>query len=159
MREFKFRAWYKEPICEMIYFDNISCEPTDDGNPKMVFFSDHPKTYLCSADVMQYTGLKDKNGKEIYEGDIITYDSLMDINGYGLGVIEWYKAWFTVDFIGSFRDVPLSPEEGSNPCEYCGMCKYRHWSLNMTEECEVIGNIHQDIHLLDNTERKGVGLR
>lgn len=50
MREIKFRLWDGEVMGEIKYMKL----PINDGGPI----------------VMQYTGLKDKNGKEIYEGDI-----------------------------------------------------------------------------------------
>jgi len=59
VREIKFRAWNKE-------------------NKKMDYFHlTHGDSYGIGGDIfpeyeiMQYTGLKDKNGKEIYEGDIM----------------------------------------------------------------------------------------
>lgn len=64
-REIKFRAW-NEKHKEMVYWDGFF-EIDDD----YCCAGDHPIYNLSEVPVMQYTGLKDKNGKEIYEGDII----------------------------------------------------------------------------------------
>ena len=61
MREIKFRAWNKEKE-EMIYFGLFD---TDEG------YHIQTQTMLEELPIMQYTGLKDKNRKEIYEGDIV----------------------------------------------------------------------------------------
>lgn len=65
MRKVRFRAWYKEggymmPVEEI------------DFNQRLI-----NKTgiwrWFHEVDLMQYTGLKDKNGVEVYEGDIVRY--------------------------------------------------------------------------------------
>ena len=67
MREIKFRGWHKDAE-DMVYFglgeDNIQCEGEDGEKFKFMIKDGHP--------VMQFTGLKDKNGEEIYEGDIVS---------------------------------------------------------------------------------------
>lgn len=86
MREIKFRAW-------------------DSKNKKMKYqengtrFYDSGGVFPCEVieithvhhgwEWMQYTGLKDKNGREIYESDIVMF------NG-GLKVIEWVDAGFNI---------------------------------------------------------------
>jgi hypothetical protein len=60
MREIKFRAWNSEEKTMLKPFDLSS-------NPK--YWCDNLKDYP----LMQYTGLKDKHGVEIYESDVIDY--------------------------------------------------------------------------------------
>ena len=73
MREIKFRIWLKEKkaIFEVILIDYVS--------KKVTYLLERVGHLLSIRDakfndveLMQYTGLKDKNGKEIYEGDIVT---------------------------------------------------------------------------------------
>ena len=61
MREIKFRAWDKE---KAKMDKNFRFDEFNDVND---YFADDDFVF------MQYTGLKDKNGKEIYEGDIVRF--------------------------------------------------------------------------------------
>ena len=58
MREIKFRFWDSD-FNEMVYIDDF------------YFFEEHGIHNSNDIQLMQFTGLHDKNGKEIYEGDIL----------------------------------------------------------------------------------------
>lgn len=78
--------------------------------------------------IEQYTGLKDKNGKEIYEGDIVEED--IDFNSKMTDGIFRYKVYWNEDELCWSLD-PIGPESIHNDL----------WELNSS--CRVIGNIHE----------------
>ena len=88
MREIKFRAWM-EPLKKMDYSPINAV--TFDG--KKVYFGNGDITGFHSA-LMQYTGLKDKNGVEIYEGDIIA--SWYDFDTTGKEQVVFDKGQYTL---------------------------------------------------------------
>jgi len=129
-RFFKFRAMtYKNNI--MVYGDLIH---TPENDNRIIWF-DEKHTYnerVQSSTIGQFTGLKDKNGKEIFEGDILKFmhhlHKVFRVKG-GL-VINSHLEDFYKDFTPFY--------------EACADMQTSQW----IEQCEVIGNIFQNPELL-----------
>lgn len=135
MREIKFRAW-DERNAEMVYSDK---EDAFYINPKgAMFMYALPKPepgldvkYFIDYKLMQYTGLKDKNGKEIYEGDILNaYHNEFEV--YEIAAVKYSAPAFT---LGRYW------KDGSH--DWYSMEQYDSYEL------EVLGNIYENPELLE----------
>lgn len=122
MREIKFRAWNKN-LKKMYKIGQITLEKgTWNYEPDNREYIGMSIPYQPSFVLMQYTGLKDKNGREIYEGDIVTCG---DKNIKYL--IEW-------------QDTGLKGRQWNNS-SYIGL---KYWQKDL----EVIGNEFDNPELL-----------
>ena len=85
MKEIKFRAWDKKKNT-WLNMDKYAINP--DGGLGLLYCGDQDFIIEdnVEAEIMQYTGLKDKNGIEIYEGDII---KINNTGFYETLVVEW----------------------------------------------------------------------
>lgn len=123
MREIKFRVWDKkhEWFLEDEMFIELDGTLYDDAfhkydTPNREIESVKPNGYV----VEQYTGINDKNGKPIFEGDIIFH-----LRSQTKATVKWSQEY------ASFE---------AQPTEETWITK-SYW-----KKCEVIGNIHEVTH-------------
>ena len=113
-REIKFRAWAKG---DKVMVDSMTLNNTQ-------FLGVNFATIDSNLIIMQYTGLKDKNGKEIYEGDILKYRNIIK-------EVKWYKRNIHFEF---------SPHPD-----------IEDYKLNAWHNLfEIIGNIYENKELLED---------
>lgn len=116
MRDIKFRAWYTYRNSFYVY-----------GLEAIRMLIAKPNG--SDAVIEQYTGIKDKNGVEIYENDIVRQQMRFDETN---GVIFWQeeKSRFAINLDGFITTI-TKPQEDSY---------------------EVVGNIHENPELLEGTK-------
>lgn len=145
-REIKFRAWDKEN--EEMY--DVAMIDVETGE---VAYTDHPTGYNADAlleqvELMQYTGLKDKNGREIYEGDIVLVNRYDVLSTSWNSEIENEKKILIMSRVGyvvydelrlSFR---VKSPIGNQTIALSGVGYFDY-------DIEVIGNIYENKKLLD----------
>ena len=125
----RYRAWdnwrKKMSVVDRIYIDTKGVRLYDD-------FGEYWRDFRV-VELMQSTGLKDKNGKEIFEGDVVQFEDCSEASDFlyiNTGIIEWCQGGFHV----TNRDSVLMEDllDGD--------------SLDVT----IIGNIYENPELLED---------
>ena len=120
MREIKFRAWDGNKMCE-----DITIEFLKQGFKTLNCFFNSCRE--SGIQVMQFTGLKDKNGKDIYEGDIVKFSTSTErARVFELMTVIYEKGCFEVERVESKEKLYL-----------------------YVREVEVIGNIYENEEILE----------
>ncbi|CDQ39510.1 YopX family protein [Virgibacillus salexigens] len=141
MRNYKFRAW-RPSVGRM----NYGIAPINSSR-YVVFESKNKNLHDIHGNtgvIMQYTGLKDKNGKEIYEGEILKRTVTVVVFGSGhppKDVIEYLKVEYRENYAGFYV--------GEEPLHHFVGARYDVATGCDCTDVEVIGNIYEHPHLLE----------
>ena len=133
----KFRAWDRElgrmMLIKNMYFQDGSVEELELNDTVM---NDYITAYPDEIELMQSTGLKDKNGKEIFEGDIIT-------NGQNVMCMKRHNTLgFYVEEKGEVEFIADSAV----------LEDFEEDAKEIADSLEIIGNIYENPELLEVEE-------
>jgi len=120
MREIKFRLW--DVWSKQMRTDDLSMRMSIDDNGELNSMNAMSQKNI----VMQFTGLFDKSGTPIYEGDIVQEDGVK-------GTVIFQAGAFMIDW--EMEDVLVDPVGFD--------------SQNRSRDLEILGNIYQHPHLLN----------
>jgi uncharacterized phage protein (TIGR01671 family) len=129
MREIKYKVWYRGRMYDRV---NLRIEPDYTAVEIVRGRGENIHTDTEKAKLLQFTGLHDKNRKEIYEGDIVqSKDWHTDVNGRC--VLSDANSYLKKQVVNYTTGLPFVGF--TIPCK-----------------CEVIGNIYEHLYLLDVKE-------
>jgi uncharacterized phage protein (TIGR01671 family) len=140
VREIKFRVWFV-PSSKMYFGVNVISTPNqgvalekykdgDRSRENLRFYS--PLDEECI--LMQFTCVRDKNGREIYEGDIVRWNHGADQNDNGVHAVEFRGGAYCL----------------ADPARYALRVFCRPFGGDVAERIEVLGNIYENPELLQS---------
>lgn len=132
---FKFRYNYNNEIYDVCFMDlSVPCVSLYVTDEECLHIG---KTHFKWENLIQCTGLKDKNGKLIFEGDVV---KTITHNPYEkhIGVIRYHTCYFSLDYkeVGKYEE--------------CGISLTKNTSDFVT--LEMLGNIYENPELIGGAE-------
>ena len=124
MRELKFRVWAEEN--KQHFFEYFEIGENEDRYGRFARLASR-----FGSIIEQYTGLKDKNGKEIYEGDILLIPRTRTSSSAKMYQVIWYHTQARFKFV-----------------DIC--CEIENINIGKIKRSEVIGNIHENPELYED---------
>lgn len=136
MRQIKFRYWIPRSK-EMRYDFELG-----DGDDGYITTDDQGLVYSGDVVWMQYTGLKDVSGREIYEGDILSF-----YDGEEILEVQWREDFAS---FGGVITLVLDDYGPDNKITYYSPenCVHRGMDVLSDDNVEIIGNIFESPDLL-----------
>ena len=170
MREILFRGkridngewvegyYYKAKYCRT---DDELCDYITVPHPKE--YNEPSSHYIVNPETVgQYTGLTDKNGKKIFEGDIVQYLTYDDFDCKSVVKFGEYKQdgsegeYNARNCLGFYVEINnfTCPDWCENEPKWFSDYRRQQNILEIANECEVIGNIHNNPELLKGGEEE-----